>query len=121
MLDLESPVSTVELDALFGDKAERLAHFWKLWSDHYLKDLPPLVSRFKTQGAPQVGSVVIVRDDATPRYKWPLGIVEETYRGRDGLIRTLKVRTQKGSIVRAIQNLHDLEISRSNEVIVQEH
>ena len=96
---------------MHGARADALRHFWRLWSETYLKSLPPLVSRFRMRGAPRVGSLVLIRDHATPRFKWPLGIVEDTYRGRDGLIRSFKVRIGNKTLVRSVQCLYDLEVS----------
>jgi hypothetical protein len=108
--DLAAPLSSVDLQAVHGARAAALQHFWRIWSDDYLKMLPPLVSRFRSRGVPSVGSIVLVRDNNSPRLEWPLGRVEECMRGRDGLIRSVRVRTKGGTLVRAIQNLHDLEI-----------
>ena len=54
--------------------------------------------------------MVLIREDNTPRLQWPIGIIVDTYPGRDGIIRTVKVRTPQGEYTRAIQKLHDLEI-----------
>ena len=113
---MSSPLSDVDLKDLFEARADALGNFWRLWSDAYLKSLPPLVSRFRVRGAPKVGSVVMIRNDAVPRFQWPLGVIEETFRGRDGLIRSARVRTQRGSVDRAIQNLYDLEVSTCSDL-----
>ena len=96
---------------MYGARAKALLHFWQHWSESYLKTLPPLVSRFRTRGAPPVGSLVLIKDNNLPRLKWPLGVVSEVFRGRDGLIRAVKVKTAVGLLTRAIQNLYDLEIA----------
>ena len=45
--------------------------------------------------------------------QWLLGTVQELYRGRDGLVRSVRLHTTKGTRNRAIQRLHDLEISNT--------
>ena len=42
---------------------------------------------------------------------WPLAIVEETFPGLDGVVRSVNVRTSKGVLCRPVQRLHELEIS----------
>lgn len=58
-----------------------------------------------------VGSIVLVREDNTPRLQWPIGVIVNVYPGRDGLIRSVDVKTRKGVFNRTIQTLHDLEIN----------
>ena len=36
------------------------------------------------------GDIVIIHCDERSRGKWPLGIVEELYNGRDGIVRRLE-------------------------------
>ena len=57
------------------------------------------------------GSLVLIREDNVPRLKWPIGIVTEVFPGRDGLIRTVQLKTANNTIVRPIQKLHYLEIN----------
>ena len=49
---------------------------------------------------------VLVFDNNLPRGKWRLGKVEKTLVGRDGLIRTVSIRTMKGVISRPVQKVH---------------
>ena len=109
--EVSAPLDNADLNALYGARADALRRFWSLWSETYLKALPPLVSRFRTRGAPKVGSLVLVKDHTTPRFKWPVGVIVDTHRGRDGLIRSFKVRVGNKTMVRSIQCLHDLEVS----------
>ena len=53
----------------------------------------------------------MIKDDNLTRLQWPLGVIEENYRGRDGLIRAVKVRTSSGCLTRPIQRLYDLEVT----------
>ena len=58
-----------------------------------------------------VGEVVIIASDERNRGKWPLGIVEELFPGRDGVIRAAKVKTSNGHLERAVNHLYPLELS----------
>ena len=83
--------------------------FWIVWSSEYLRNLPPW--RGVSQGHTlREGSVVLVEADHQPRLQWPLGIITQVFPGKDGLIRTVEVKTSSGKLVRSVQRVHDLEI-----------
>ena len=42
-----------------------------------------------------------------------MGIVHRVYPGRDGLVRTVQVKTTKGLLTRPIQRIHDLKMTDS--------
>ena len=46
---------------------------------------------------------------------WPLGVVIDILPSRDGLTRTVLLKTAKGEIVRPVQRLHNLEIATLDE------
>ncbi|ELT87531.1 hypothetical protein CAPTEDRAFT_204419 [Capitella teleta] len=74
-----------ELRALHEAQERLMEVFWHAWSTDYLRNLPPAVSQFRSRGVVRHGSVVMVREDNTPRWHWPLGVVEEVFPGKDGL------------------------------------
>ena len=81
--------------------------FWIVWSSEYLRNLPPW--RGVSQGHTlREGSVVLVEADHRPRLQWPLGIITQVFPGKDGLIRTVEVKTSSGKLVRSVQRVHDL-------------
>ena len=68
--------------------------FWKVWVRSYL---PELIGRqkwldIKVNLAP--GDLVLLHDDSCPRNLWPLAIVKEVKIGRDGLVRSIKLKTR---------------------------
>ena len=67
----------------------------------------------------QLGSVVLIQDDRSPSLKWPLGVITKSFPGKDGVVRTVKLKTASGKLIRSIQRIHDLEIisCRSSDVI----
>ena len=72
------------------------------------KEEPPL----------QVGDVVLVSEDNVCRGKWPLARVAEVHPGRDGLVRTATVRTEKSVLNRPVQRLHRLEIASATPQVI---
>lgn len=64
----------------------------------------------KTQANLKIGDIVLVSEASTPRGLWRLGRVIETYPStQDGLVRVVKLKTQKGELRRPIHKLHLLE------------
>ena len=62
--------------------------------------LPPTVPNSKVQGNLKVGSVVLIKEDNTPKIKWPLGRVIELHPGRGELVRSVTLKTAKGVVKR---------------------
>ena len=58
-----------------------------------------------------VGDVVIVKCEEKNRGRWPLGIVQELYPGRDGVVRAVKLRAGKNFLERPVQHVYPLELS----------
>ncbi|XP_043228647.1 uncharacterized protein LOC122384903 [Amphibalanus amphitrite] len=91
-------------------RRSRLEQFWRVWREDYVRNLPALVPNFKSRGGLRVGSVVMIHRDNVPRLQWPWGTVERLHPGKDGIVRSVDVRTCKGVYTCAVQRLHRLEI-----------
>ena len=80
-------------------------HFW----DRFLKEyLPTLHHRSKwnqDQHLLQVGDIVWVLKDLTPRGIWPLGRIVSLHPGPDGITRVYSVRTAYGTFERPAVSL----------------
>jgi transposase InsO family protein len=87
----------------------------KRWQQEYLRALEERHTRndAQKQKIPQPGSVVLITDTAADKKpKWTLGKVTDVIRGRDHIIRGLKVRCGSGyTVERPLQLVRDLEIS----------
>ena len=57
-----------------------------------------------------LGDIVLIKGDGKHRRKPNVGMVYKLYRGKDGVIRAVGLRTSKSYIERQIQNLHPLEL-----------
>ena len=70
---------------------------WRRWSTEYLRGLRERhnQNRKKTSFTVKKGDVVIIQSDERSRGKWPLGVVDELYKGRDGVVRAVKLRAGK--------------------------
>ena len=67
-------------------------HFWSKWKDDYIHTLT--VRRKWTQPKPslRVGDIVLLREKHVRRNEWPMGIVTDVNRSRDGMVRSATVR-----------------------------
>ncbi|GBN15418.1 hypothetical protein AVEN_172426-1 [Araneus ventricosus] len=65
---------------------------------------------------PQVGEIVLVGDDYKKPLFWVLAKIVELIPGRDGKIRTVKLKTQHGTVLRPIQRIYPLEINSNQSV-----
>ena len=99
-----------------------LNHFWRRWSIEYLTELREHHVCHKSIPEKQIkkGDVVIVHQDKLPRSQWKMGLILELYEGRDGYVRSCKLRTtsQTGRLVilnRPINKLYPLEIPNELE------
>ena len=89
-------------------------HFWSRWLKEYLPRLSVRRKWLQKRSPLKPNDVVLVSDDGVPRGKWILGKVVNTFPGKDGIIRTVSVRTTKGMINRPVQRLHLLEEYRES-------
>jgi hypothetical protein len=58
-----------------------------------------------------IGDVVIIKSDEKNRAKWQLGIVEELFKGRDGVVRAVRLRAGMNFLERPPIHLYPLELS----------
>ena len=86
---------------------------WRRWSNEYLRGLRERHNQKhkSTSFSVAIGDVVIIQSDERNRGKWPLGVVKELYKGRDGVVRAVKLRAGQGFLERAVNQLYPLELS----------
>ncbi|KAJ8706684.1 hypothetical protein PYW07_012762 [Mythimna separata] len=86
--------------------AQALAdHFWRRWVTEYLPTLVPRGASDDQRQPLRVGDLVVVIDPTLPRATWPRGVVETTYVGPDGKVRSADVRTTAGILRRPTTKL----------------
>ena len=84
--------------------------FWKQWQSCYL---PTLQQRPKWNAStPNIkeGDIVLLLKENQRRHEWPLAKVIETIKGRDGLVRTVKLLCKDKEVTRPIQLVVPLEV-----------
>ena len=111
--DSSSSITGKHLRKISDCRENMMDQFWEVWSNDYVRNLPPFKGH-PTRDELTVGSVVLVRQEGLPRMRWLVGRVIKVYPSiRDGIIRTVDVKTSKGVFTRPIQLLHRLEVENS--------
>ena len=77
-------------------KQKLLPHFWHRWRGEYLHQLSFRYKWVCEQPAIKIGDVLLISEDNVSRGKWPMGRVKRLVPGKDGLARTVTLKTQKG-------------------------
>ena len=86
---------------------------WERWSKEYLRGLRErhnLKHKTRDQDLKQ-GDVVIIKGDDRNRNKWKLGVVDQMIKGKDDVVRAVRLRAGKSFLKRPIQHLFPLELS----------
>ncbi|XP_061726342.1 uncharacterized protein LOC133531927 [Cydia pomonella] len=86
-------------------------HFWSRFSNEYVTLLQHKTKWHTSTDQLQVGTMVLVKDRALPPLLWLLGRVTKLYPGTDNVTRVADIRTKKGVIRRAYNNLCPLPIT----------
>ena len=82
---------------------------WKRWVREYLPLLQLRRKWLTPERNLQIGDVVLIMGENTPRKNWPMGRVIQTFPGKDGLVRTAQVRTSWSILTRPVAKLCLLE------------
>jgi hypothetical protein len=84
--------------------------FWRRFTKEYLSNLSLRTKWLRTRRDFTVGDLVLVSEVSVPRCDWQLGRILETFTGRDGHVRSCRLRTKtSASLVRPVVKLCLLE------------
>jgi hypothetical protein len=83
------------------------------FQSRFRKEYLPLLRHTSTDSrdidVPKVGDIVQVHDEG-PRLMWNLGRIIELHKGRDGHVRSVKLKTSGGIVSRPVTRLYPLEV-----------
>ena len=83
-------------------QAQFLANvFWKRWTKEYIPCLQRRQKWNELQSNLKIGDVVLLTDGNFPRGQWPLARVVSVFKGEDGLVRSVDVKTSSTVVTRA--------------------
>ncbi|XP_045449127.1 uncharacterized protein LOC123657649 [Melitaea cinxia] len=86
-------------------------HFWRRFNLEYLSILQQKTKWATSSDSLAIGTLVLIKDKALPPLCWSLGRVVQVYPGSDGINRVAELRTKRGTIRRAYNNICPLPIS----------
>ena len=109
--DPEEDRTSVELIAdLQKNRRILMRRFWGAWKRDYLLALGAHKFERKDSDVPlQVGQVVHLMEESLGKRKWCLARIVELHPGRDGRIRRVGLKTQKGIVMRHVTKIALLE------------
>ena len=79
--------------------------WWKLWMLHFAPNLQARNKWFKIRANLEIGDIVLIIDSEIPRGKWKIAIVRNVYPGKDGLVRSVRIKNDSGEYDRPITKL----------------
>lgn len=107
------PPGKFDKNDLYRSRWRHIQHlannFWHKWIKLYLPELQKRIKWTDENRNLEVGDLVIIADENTPRNLWPLALVEAVNQGRDGLVRSVTLRTKSTRLVRPVTKIVLLE------------
>ncbi|XP_037295468.1 uncharacterized protein LOC119189550 [Manduca sexta] len=80
-------------------------HFWNRFHNEYTSQMQEKLKWSQSRGEVEPGSLVLIKDKTTPPLLWSLGRVVKIYPGIDGITRVAELKTRRGTIRRAFNNI----------------
>ena len=83
--------------------------FWNCWRNYYLPTLTSRTKWTKSEINLSKNDLVIIKSKDVPRSHWPLGRILDIYPGSDGVVRSVKIKTPNGELIRPSRSICVLE------------
>ena len=83
--------------------------FWRRYVNEYIPELQQRHKWHNPERNLKIGDLVLIKHENTPRHVWPMGLVVQCSNGRDGMVRSVRVKTKATELVRPISKLVLLE------------
>ena len=129
-LPTNEPPSYSKLETTLND-------FWKRWRNEYLTELREHQRRTSTKktmnSPPNVGDIVIIEEEYTPRSFWRVAKITELHPGTDGQCRSATVKLAKtGNVIKRTVNklypieryekndTNDIAVNNTNDIVVND-
>lgn len=90
---------------LWKERQRMVEHFWKRWQEEYLATLQERKKWRKEKENIKLGQLVIIKNERFPPAQWALGRICRLLPSKDGIVRTVIVRTANNQLTRPVQKL----------------
>lgn len=109
-LVLSPPIATpsqtnFSLKRIREEQQKMLQSSWRRWQDEYLNSLLPRKKWLNERDHFKKGQLVVIKDDNRPPSQRLLGKIEELILSKDGLVRSVVIKTAKSKLTRAVQGI----------------
>lgn len=112
-MQLDPPPRTkLSLMRLWKELQVMKEHFWKRWLNEYLPTLQVRGKWTKENRDYKVDQIVIIKDENLPPAQWLLGRITELVFDKENLVRTVRIKTQNGFLMRPVQKICILPVDR---------
>ena len=120
----ENRKKSINIKQKWKERQQISHHYWNLWKNEYLMQLRQLTKNFFEQRNLRKGDIVLLIKERVTKLDWPIAIVDEIQKGRDGKVRSAilrlpiaaaqitdkgKAKTQHKYIRRGVEQLSLLE------------
>ena len=83
----------------------RAGEFWTCWMKYFAPTLLPRNKWFQKRENVKIGDLVLELNPNRKRSQWEMALITNTYPGKDGLVRKVRIRTRNGEYDRPIHKL----------------
>ena len=101
--------SKVDFTSMWRSRQVTLNSFWKKWSKTYLLNLQIRQKWKEPSEENLLNKIVLLREDNMNRNEWKIAKIQEVYLSKDGLVRSVGLKTPTGFLRRPIHRLALLE------------
>ena len=107
--NFRNKVNETKIQHLWRKRQHVLNSFWKRWRHDYLLAQNVRKKWHNPSHEDLLNKVVLIQEDNLSRNEWKMGRIIETVKSKDGLIRTVIVKTSTSTLKRPIQRIALLE------------
>ena len=83
--------------------------FWRIYLNEYIPELQRRQRWQTLKPNLKIGQLVLMVGENTPRRLWPMGLIVDVREGRDGYVRSVRVKTKSSELVRPVTKIVALE------------
>lgn len=99
------------------EQQKMLESFWKRWESEYLTSLLQRKKWLKERDHFKVGQMVLIGEENQPPARWLLGRIIELIPSKDGLVRSVVIKTQRSKLTRPVQKIVILPVATEEQKI----